>query len=234
MTKDYSVGSVELIDIMGSDDSICDAARVTTSSEGKDNKGLINYLMKNNHMSPFEFAELQFRITCPIFIARQWFRHRAGSYAEKSMRYDKTHEIEYYIPPEERFPDDDLWKESTRYSKNQSTFEELISDNYPSELVRGILPQAMFTTFMFKCNLRNIFNFLEQRLNENAQYEIRELANLVANIVKEKFPLSYEAFEEHILHSIRLSQTQNKKLKQILELMIAAENVKSQKENNED
>lgn len=216
-------GHVRLVDWMGSDLSIVRSARVSYAAdwragenEGSDAK-LIKFLWKNKHTSPFESVEFQFEIKCPIFIARQWHRHRTFSYNEVSARYTELSE-EYYVPSvpqigkqsstnkqaREIVPGDELpLNEIERKVRIKNIIEnqcatqffwyrQLLELECPRELARSVLPVATYTRFFAKGNLRNWLHFLELRLDSHAQYEIRVYAEAIRELIKPIIPVTWE------------------------------------------
>lgn len=216
--KEYLVnvldkGFVRLVDFIGGDERVVIAARVSfdmkPKGEEKDKK-LIEYLLKHEHLTPFEHCVFQFHIKCPIFVARQWMRHRWGSYNEVSARYTEVKD-EFYIPKNFRAQDTKnkqgsvfsdelnqeellkLYKEAV--DSSYQTYLALLSKGVAREMARMVLPVAAYTQFYWTVNARSLLNFLRLRLDEHAQYEIREYAKVIADIFKEKMPWSWEAFD---------------------------------------
>lgn len=210
-------GEVHLVDMMGDDNRVLDAARVSTgaSSKGeKQDKGLINYLMENRHHTPFEKIVFEWHIKCPIFVARQWFRHRIGSFNEVSARY-KEFQFQTYYPEEWRSPgtnnhqgsvtgelDDGvqakmnyLLEESYRVAKKN--YEELLDMGAAKELARLVLPMGQYTEFYWTVNMRAFMNFISLRDDSHAQWEIRQYAKTMRRMVSDtgKIPWSWGAFE---------------------------------------
>ena len=226
-------GFVRLIDSMGTDLSIVRSARVSYSAdwrtgenEGSDKK-LINFLWKNKHTSPFESVEFQFEIKCPIFVARQWHRHRTFSYNEVSARYTELPE-EFYVPKVEHIGAQSAVNKQARtiqegfdeVNKLSTLFQAQIQDNCklsfvaykdmllrgcPRELARSVLPMATYTRFFAKVNLRNLLHFLELRLDSHAQYEIRVYAEAIKTLIRPIIPVTWEmiygATESNLLSS---------------------------------
>jgi len=219
-------GYIKLINHIGSDQFIGDSARISfgKANEGKDCENLINYLMEHDHSSPFEMAELIFEIKAPIFIARQWFRHRTASYNEISLRY--TEPLKDYFIPEE-------FREQSKTNKQGSvamqdklngriatieaelvmenawkSYEYLISLGVCREQARMVLPTAYFTTFIYKTNLKNLLHFVKLRMHGTAQAEIRWYAEQIAEIIAEKFPLTWQAFKRFKIESKTLTKEQ--------------------------
>lgn len=205
-------GFVRLIDFMGSDNRVVSAARVSfggTSKGEERDKGLIKYLLEHQHHTPFEHCYFQFHICCPIYVARQWMRHRWGSYNEISARYTQVKD-EFYIPSVFRGQDvknrqgsvtadldnealHKLYEESVEASF--AAYNKLIEAGVAREMARGVLPVCQYTQFYWSVNARSLLNFLQLRTDGHAQYEIRVYADAIAQIFKEKMPWSWEAFE---------------------------------------
>jgi thymidylate synthase (FAD) len=207
-------GFVKLIDFIGGDTKVVLAARVsfdmTLKGEEKDKK-LIEYLLKHEHFTPFEHSVFQFHIKCPIFVARQWMRHRWGSYNEISARYTEVKD-EFYIPKSFRIQDTKnkqgslesdkldneklikLYKESIENS--YKTYQELLKNGIAREMARMVLPVSQYTQFYWTVNARSLLNFIRLRTDEHAQYEIREYANVISKIFAENMPWTWEAFNK--------------------------------------
>lgn len=225
-------GFVKLIGNLGDDQLIVDSARVSYDGKGKSTtEQLIDYLMRHNHMSPFEMPTFILHIKMPIVVARQWFRYRTASINEQSGRYVEF-EDEYYLPEEGR-----LKKQSIDNKQGSSEelieYPDIIRDNINSkisgdfefykgllhteklakEVSRMVLPLSLYTEFYWKNDLRNIFHLLEQRLEKHAQWEIREYAKAIYEIVKPITPIACKAFEEHILYSTKLSKSEMQLIK---------------------
>ena len=206
-------GFVKLVDFMGSDLRAVNAARVSFGgvSKGEDkDKALIKYLMEHEHLSPFEHCTFQFHIKCPIFVARQWMRHRIASYNEVSARYTQVKD-EFYIPTEFRIQDTHN-KQGSVASKNLNNeellkiytesieasykaYQKLLAAGVAREMARGILPVSQYTQFYWTVNARSLLNFIHLRADDHAQYEIRVYAQAIEKIFKQKLPWSWAAFE---------------------------------------
>lgn len=239
--KVLDYGEVELIDYMGSDSRIAQAARVSTQKhtqkiDVEKDRTLIRYLMRNKHTSPFEHVEFEFRIKLPIFIARQWIRHRTANVNEISGRYSIL-PTEFYKPDierikgkgkmnkqgsegelDERLKDDWLWKLSEEYVSDTQLYNMANSFNISNELARISLPLSTYTEWYWKIDLHNLFHFLELRLHPHAQWEIQEYAKVLYEIIKPIVPLACEAFEEYRLNARTFSKTEMDALKKLLEL----------------
>jgi thymidylate synthase (FAD) len=215
-------GHVRLVDYMGNDLSVVRAARVSYDAEwrsgedeGKDAK-LINYLIKNRHTSPFESVTFTFAIKAPIFIFRQWHRHRTWSYNELSARYSELPE-ECYIPTvdqittqsvsskqsrtQEQHPNADIYTEllKTSYQNCFEHYHQMLSDGVPRELARLVLPLATYSHMFATVNMHNLFHFLELRLHPHAQYEIQVYAQAMLELIQPIAPVSVQAFRTHTL-----------------------------------
>ncbi len=188
---DVHSGFVKLINYMGDDDSICEAARCSTGSSGKDNAGLIDYLVRHRHTSPLEFVEFIFNIKCPIFVMRQLIRHRTANVNETSLRYSEAVD-DFFIPSPENVRkqsnknmqmtdevvDIGLGDEFSNYVSMQSKeaydkYSEFLEKGVCREQARIILPVDIYTKFYWKMDLHNLFHFLKLRLDKHAQEEMR-------------------------------------------------------------
>lgn len=213
-------GYVRLVDSMGSDLSVVRAARVSYDAawragadEGSDER-LIGYLWRNRHTSPFEAVEFQFEIKAPIFVFRQWHRHRTWSYNELSARYRELPE-EFYVPDPQvigeqattnkqgRQDGGDLEQremecEMLRVACEDSfrVYRKLLAAGWPRELARSVLPVNTYSVMFAKTNLRNLFHFLSLRLDPHAQYEIRQYAGAMSLLAAKIAPVSFREFEK--------------------------------------
>jgi len=219
-------GYIKLINHTGSDQFIGDSARISfgKANEGKDCENLINYLMEHDHSSPFEMAELIFEIKAPIFVARQWFRHRTASYNEISLRYTEPSK-DYFLPENfreqsktnkqgsvamENKENNEIAKEVSEQIMEEAwnSYEYLINLGVCREQARIVLPTAYFTTFIYKTNLKNLLHFIKLRMHGTAQAEIRWYAEQIAEIIAEKFPLTWQAFKRFKIESKTLTKEQ--------------------------
>jgi len=223
---------VRLVDHMGSDESIVQAARVSYGAGTKsvsDDRALIRYLMRHKHTTPFEMVEFKFHIRAPIYVARQWLRHRTASVNEMSARYS--------VIPDEFFLPDELRKQSTSRGQGgeeplgSSTsgnllqkqkascdfafyvYDELLEKGVSRELARAHLPQCTFTEFYWKIDLHNLLHFLALRMEDHAQKEIRDVATLVYDAIKPIVPVTCEAFEDFRVGSVTLSRLEVEAIK---------------------
>lgn len=228
-------GFVRLVDVMGDDQAIIDAARVsyqTGTTAHRDGSGLINHLMENRHTSPFEMVEFKFHVKAPIFVIRQWFRHRAASVNEMSLRYSEAQD-EFCLPEELRGQDgvnrqgsvdalndvDELICEiSATYADAYAQYRQLLDAGIAREQARIVLPTAIYSSFIWKQDLHNLLHFLRLRLDGHAQAEIRAYGEAMAEIVKAVVPITWAAFEDHVLNARTLSGRQWEMLVQQLNL----------------
>lgn len=232
-------GFVRLVDIMGSDESIVQAARVSYGKGTKtvsEDRNLIRYLMRHRHTSPFEMVEYKFHIKLPIFVARQWIRHRTANVNEYSGRYSIMPD-EFYIPSKDdvrtqskinkqgRSDEPIPEEEAKAFLKDLQETQELLYQKYNNYLSKGIareisrinLPLATYTEWYWKIDLHNLLHFLELRLHPTAQFEIREYAKIIAEIVKATCPLAYEAFQDYRLNAITFSALEIKILRNMIQ-----------------
>lgn len=209
-------GYVRLIDVMGNDLAIVQAARHSHDAawragenEGSDTR-LIHYLMRHRHTSPFEQVEFKFEVRCPVFVARQWHRHRTWSYNEISGRYTELPE-QFYVPglevvgtqsrtnkqgrelsDVERTASVASYEARCRASYRE--YEWLLGQGWPRELARGVLPLSTYTGFFAKVDLHNLLHFIELRLDDHAQYEIRKYAQALLELIEPVVPVTIEAW----------------------------------------
>lgn len=210
-------GFVRLVDSMGSDMSVVRAARVSYGNETKGetaDQKLIHYLMEHHHGTPFEHVVLTFHIRCPMFVARQWFRHRIGSFNEISGRYTEL-DTDFFVPETWRQNKTDNHQASVEgdfseaeidkmvrewnYTTDiiRSTYESLLEQGVAREQARAILPMGTYTEFYWTVNLRSLFNFIRLRNAPDAQSEMREYAQVVQTIAEEAAPWCFEAFNKY-------------------------------------
>ncbi len=215
-------GLVRLIEHMGSDLSIVRNARVSYDAEwragedaGKDAK-LLNYLVKNHHTSPFESCVFTFEVKAPIFVFRQWHRHRTWSFNEISARYAELPE-EFYVPDPMQITTQATDNKQMRtsqvhpeagsirqaiYSASQgafATYHALIETGCPRELARSVLPVGTYSHMFATVDLHNLMHFLRLRLHEHSQYEIRVYAQAMLELIEPLVPHSVAAFKQHVL-----------------------------------
>ena len=185
--------SVEYIDSFGTDLDIVKSAQITfDSTKEVDIDNFISQLIKNEHLTPLEFCVYKFKVTCSIYTARQWMRHRTGTFAEISGRHVLKHS---YIVPNSIKNSDETIQNIFRKNVEDSfiTYESLINDyNVKKEDARGVLPLCCSTTFLWKTDLRNLIHFLKLRCDKHSQIEIRNLSNEILKIVSKHNPCVYK------------------------------------------
>jgi len=230
-------GFVRLVDYMGGDERIVQAARVSYGSGTKSyrqDRGLIHYLIRNWHTSPFEQVQLTFHTKMPIFVARQWVRHRTARLNEISGRYSVMPD-EFYVPTPDHvcvqsdsnkqgrgevLPLDDAMKLIDAMEAEQKvaykTYESYLEQGVARELARANLPLSLYTEWYWQIDLHNLFHFLRLRLDPHAQYEIRVFAEAMAMCARAVAPIAYEAFEEHILGSVTFSRGEAQAMARLL------------------
>ncbi len=275
-------GFIRVVDYMGDDAAIVQAARVSYGKGTKkvnEDKGLINYLMRHSHTTPFEMCEIKFHIKLPIFVARQWIRHRTANVNEYSARYSML-DKEFYVPLVENITpqsqtnkqgrnninisdaesarvlqilNDDASRCYDHYLEmlnlsddNSSTMEDDVTHIHMQdrkytertdiklrdanrlgiarELARINLTLNYYTQWYWKIDLHNLLHFVKLRADSHAQFEIREYAKEMLNIIKLWVPYTYEAFENHHLNAVKLSAN----AKSVICRMIAGESVSQQ------
>ena len=243
-------GFIRVIDYMGDDSSIVQSARVSYGKGTKkisNDKGLIKYLMRHRHSTPFEMCEIKFHIKLPIFIARQWIRHRTANVNEYSARYSIL-DKEFYIPSAENLAaqsainnqgrgdaltDDEasnviqiLKKDAEQtYSNYETLLNESSEGNIIDESKSGIarelarmnLTLNTYTQWYWKIDLNNLLHFLALRADDHAQYEIRVYADAMLDIVKKWVPLTCEAFEDYRIGGTELSAKEVNLMRKLLQ-----------------
>lgn len=216
----FNHGFVRLVDYMGDDKKVVNSQRVSFNLHEKvydsqRDENLIKFLLENGHESPFEHVVFTFHIKCPIFVQRQWFRHRIGSFNEISQRYTEVRE-EFFIPENVRINNSKNKQVQTVINDSEkleklieivnevnlytySKYMELLELGIQREQQRIVLPLSVYTEFYWTVNLRSLFNFLQLRLDEHAQFEIREYQRQVYELVKDIVPITMKYFEQYYL-----------------------------------
>lgn len=231
-------GFVRVIDYMGSDGAIVQAARVSYGKGTRrvsEDKGLINYLMRHRHSTPFEMCEIKFHVKLPIFVARQWIRHRTANVNEYSARYSIL-DREFYLPSPEHLAAQSASNRQGRGDvltgaeaaevlhllerdamRAYDDYERMLNEREDGttiepgrqglarELARMNLTLGYYTQWYWKIDLHNLLHFLSLRADPHAQYEIRAYADAMLNVVERWVPLAYDAFLQHRLHAVTLS-----------------------------
>lgn len=232
-------GFVRLVDYMGGDDRIVQAARVSYGDGTKtvrEDRALIHYLLRNRHTSPFEQVILTFHLKMPIFVARQWLRHRTARLNEISGRYSVMRD-EFYSPDEagirlqsrsnrqgssdEQVDPELAARVAAAFRQGQgdayAAYEELLGHDVARELARINLPVSLYTEMYWQSDLNNLFHFLRLRMDWHAQLEIRAYGDAIAAAVRAVAPAAFEAFEEHILYGHSLARTELELVREALD-----------------
>ena len=241
LDREYPVldhGFVRLVDYMGGDNRIVQTARVSYGEGTKtvrEDAALIDYLMRHQHTSPFEHVVLELHCKMPIFVARQWIRHRTARLNEVSGRYSVM-DSEFYVPDPAQINRQSSDNKQGRSSddvpaalrqkvidiirRDQGTlyasYEELIQDDIARELARINLPVSLYTQWYWQMDLHNLFHFIKLRADAHAQWEIRQYANVIGKIARVVAPHAYASFERHVLNGQRFSADEMDALQQIL------------------
>ena len=246
--KVHNHGFVKLVGTFGSDESIESAARISYGSGTRkktETRGLLRYLMKHKHTSPFEMCEVQFHIKLPIFIMRQIVRHRTASLNEYSLRYSEAIS-EFYMPEDDHIlpqsttnkqgGDGEVCPENRELVKGSMEFvygaaidqySRFVEGNplhgwhtgFPGlsrELSRAVLPVGNYTEVIWKCDLHNFFHFLKLRTDSHAQIEVQDYANAMMELAEEHFPLSFEAWRDYGKDSVTVSRMEKEILKDLI------------------
>ena len=212
----HNEGFLRLVEVMGDDHAVVRAARVSYGEESKGDEAdrrLVNYKMEHEHGTPFEHINFTFHIKCPLFVARQWMRHRIGSFNEISGRYVQISE-NFYQP--------DIWRANVNprnkqdsiginwgndldeieevfaaaIEKSHGAYNHLLQLGVAREQARIVLPLATYTEFYWTVNARSLFNFIRLRISPDAQKEIRDYAEVLLEIGEETAPWSFAAFRK--------------------------------------
>lgn len=231
-------GFVRLVDYLGGDQRIVQAARVSYGAGTKSvrqDRGLIHYLMKHEHTSPFEQVVLTFHTKMPIFVARQWVRHRTARLNEISGRYSIMRD-EFYVPEadqlriqstdnkqargEECLPFQEAERIRAEMAQDQSLlyghYEQMLETGLAREIARANLPLSLYTEWYWQCDLHNLLRFLRLRLDSHAQYEIRVYAEAMATCARAVAPIAFEAFEEHVMGAVTFSRAEAQQIAAML------------------
>lgn len=231
-------GFVAVVDYMGNDNAICEAARCSYGKGTKkvsNNEGLIRTLIRDNHTSPLEMCEIKLHIGLPIFVARQWIRHRTASVNETSGRYSVLN-TDFYTPHYNRHVEQDklnkqggsdnllgevqygditINREKNR-KETKKLYEKCLEYNLAREISRIDLPLSTYTYWYWKIDLHNLLHFIKLRLDKHAQWEIRQYAKLIAGIVSMWVPHTWKAFNDYVLNGVYFSMEEQKILSNII------------------
>ena len=238
-------GFVRLVDYLGSDARIVQSARVSYGEGTKsfrEDKGLIDYLLRHQHTSPFEQVSLTFHCKMPIFVARQWVRHRTAKLNEISGRYSVMKD-EFYVPEDSAIAFQSIDNKQGRSTEEVSPevkakvrellekgqrqsfveYEALLDEGVARELARINLPLSLYTEWYWTMDLHNLFHFLALRLDGHAQLEIRKYAEVILDITRAVAPVAVESFENHLLGGVRFNRQELEALRALATDQAAAE-----------
>lgn len=220
-------GFVRVVDYMGDDAAIVQAARISYGRGTKkmsEDRGLIRYLVKNRHTTPLEMCQIKFHVKMPIFVARQWVRHRMASINEVSARYSELDREFYFPDPSVMGLQDTKNRQGRTGAVDQNVaaliledlkthcddsyehYQSYMKDGLARELARMALPLNIYTQWYWKIDLHNLLHFLGLRMDAHAQYEIRAFADVIGGIVKKWCPLAWEAFQDFRFNAVTFSK----------------------------
>lgn len=226
MIKVLDHGYVKFVDSMGTDAFLAECARMSTDTVATEeqNQRLVERLIRDRHTSPIEFGQLVFEVQMPIFVMRQWVRHRTGAFNEFSARYSEMPDL-YYVPDVSRVQYQSTFNKqgsAEALPEQQAehfrqvidsdskityrSYKAMVDSGVTRELARIILPVNFYTKVRWTVNLHNLFHFLKLREDPHAQWEIREYAKVVHQIVSEKFPVTTAAFVRYIQDTVNVSE----------------------------
>jgi len=231
----HKLGFVKLLDVMGNDEEVENAARISYGEGTRkvsQTRNLIRYLMRHKHTSPFEMCEVKFHIKLPIFVMRQLVRHRTANLNEYSGRYSIMSD-EYYLPQgdylQKQSSTNNQGRDEPHPSKGALQFEfnrvydnaniayhNLLEEDLARELARAVLPVANYTEVIWKIDLHNFFHVIKLRADSHAQREIQDYANAMYELVKPHFPLCCEAFEDYSRDAVTFSASEMKFIKEVV------------------
>ena len=227
MTQVHEHGFVKLLDVMGNDEEVENAARISYGEGTRkvsQTRNLIRYLMRHKHTSPFEMCEVKFHIKLPIFVMRQLVRHRTANLNEYSGRYSVMSDDFYFPKGKNLKPQSSTNKQGREegelgadtgeiefeifriFDGAKTAYHNLIDSNLSRELSRIVLPVSNYTEVIWKIDLHNFFHVVKLRADDHAQQEIQDYANAMYELVKPKFPLCCEAFEDYVVNAKTFSK----------------------------
>jgi len=223
---------------MGSDEVIVHSARMSYDQRGtSEDRGLIRYLLRHRHTTPFEMGVLRFEVKMPIFVARQWIRHRTASINELSARYTELpnemfvpevvaqqskHNKQGRVVPMYSVDYNDKLLSNVILQSNTraySSYEILLDAGVSREIARGVLPVNIYTKFIWKMDLHNLMHFMHLRLDSHAQQEIRDYAEVIEKLVALYFPMSSEAFVDYVRDSYTMSRMEREFVKKYIAIL---------------
>lgn len=233
-------GFIYVVDYMGNDAAIIQAARVSYGQgtrNVREDQGLLHYLMRHRHTTPFEMCEIKFHVKLPIFVARQWIRHRTASVNEYSARYSVLAK-EFYIPNQDQIAVQSTTNKQGRSEALEAARASIVQEKLTQaseagysvydllltpevdlarELARMSLTLNYYTEWYWKVDLHNLFHFLQLRADPHAQYEIRVYADIMLKMVQAWVPMAYAAFVEHRLNAVTFSATGMEFLRRVID-----------------
>ena len=227
MIQVHELGFVKLIDTMGDDEEVENAARISYGKGTRkvsQTRNLIRYLMRHKHTSPFEMCEVKFHLKLPIFVMRQLVRHRTANLNEYSGRYSEMSN-EFYLPQGDYLQKQSKTNNQGRgedhpkkgalqfefnriYDNAMMAYQTLLEEDLAKEISRAVLPVANYTECIWKVDLHNFFHFVRLRSDSHAQREIRDYSDAMYELVKPKFPICCEAFEDYVRDSVTFSASE--------------------------
>ena len=236
MIKVHEHGFVKLLDTMGSDESIENCARISYGEGTRkvsETRNLLRYLMRHKHTSPFEHGEVQFHLKLPIFVMRQLVRHRTANINEYSGRYSEM-SSDFYVPDSANLK---LQSQSNKQGRGEPhpspglihfeynrthdgawvTYENLLREDISREIARCVLPVSNYTEVVWKSDLHNFLHMVNLRADSHAQQEIQDYANAMYSMVKPKFPITCEAWEDYVRDAQTFSKEEMRILKENLQ-----------------
>lgn len=218
-------GYIEVVGTMGSDSFLAECARMSTDTVATEdaNHRLVQRLIRDRHTSPIEFGQIVVEVAMPIFVMRQWVRHRTGAFNEFSGRYSEFPDI-YYVPELERIqyqstfnkqgsadplPEEEAAliqtdiRETSDYCYRK--YRRYVDQGMTRELARIVLPVNFYTKVRWTVNLHNLFHFLKLREDPHAQWEVRQYANAMHEVCRQYFPVATQAFEDHVQNAVHMT-----------------------------
>lgn len=219
-------GYVEAVEFMGTDSFLAECARMSTDTVASEdaNKRLVERLIRDRHTSPIEFGQVVVEVAMPIFVMRQWVRHRTGAFNEFSGRYSEFPDI-YYVPTLDRIqyqstfnkqgsadslPEDEAqhWQDHIRQQSEAAykVYSAMVASGMTRELARIVLPVNFYTKVRWTVNLHNLFHFLKLREDSHAQWEVQQYANAMHQIALKYFPAATAAFEKYVQGAVTVSE----------------------------
>ena len=234
--KVHKHGFVRLLEVMGDDEEVVNAARISYGKGTKkfsETRNLIRYLMRHKHTSPFEMCEVKFHLKLPIFVMRQLVRHRTANINEYSGRYSEMSD-EFYIPEDDYIQkqsktnnqgrgDESEQKGLVKFEMNRSAdgayhaYQHMLNHDIARELARTVLPVSNYTECIWKIDLHNFFHMVQLRSDSHAQKEIQDFSNAMYSLVEPHFPICCEAFEDYVVNARTFSAEEMRIIKDQLD-----------------